>query len=96
AYAVGFILPLICLWKFVFDSYDKKILKILSCAIILYGIFTLIYAFQDAYYLFFIIHIIPFSSELHLTYIFFYNVMIQLFDAMAVLAGSMMLIRNKD
>ena len=53
AYTVGFIVPFICLWKLVYDSYDKKILKMLSCALLLYGVFTLIYAFQAVDILFY-------------------------------------------
>ena len=92
AYTVGFIVPLICLWKLVYDSYDKKILKILSCALLLYGVFTLIYAFQAVDILFFST---PSSIELRLTYSFFDNVMTMMFDAIAALAGSMMLVRNE-
>ncbi|MBY9001440.1 MAG: hypothetical protein KGD64_11020 [Candidatus Heimdallarchaeota archaeon] len=94
AYTVGFIIPLICLWKLVYDSYDKRILKILSCALLLYGVFTLIYAFQAVDVLFFSTPY-PSSIELRLTYNFFDNVMTMMFDAIAVLAGSMMIIRNE-
>jgi len=94
-YVVGYIIPLVCVWKIVFDSFDKKILKLFSFAIILYGLFTLIIAFQSAYYLFFAFSPPP-SIALVLTFRFFIYIMTQLFDAMAIFAGLMLIIKNKD